>query len=132
MFTSGDVREWLPSLTEQEAFHLAAEATAALALYAPCINTYDNPAWPLAQGTIRRILLADEVATTSVGIESETNGPFVTRYVKRGPLLLTDADIGVLRNLCAETSGSAAPGGLPRGTFPAPFPMDGLFVERRR
>ena len=131
MFTSGDVREWLPSLTEREAADLAAEATAALALYAPCINTYDNPAWPLAQGAIRRILLADEVATSSVGVESETNGPFVTRYVKRGSLLLTDADIGVLRSLCAEAP-SAASAGLPRGTFPDPFPMDGLFVERRR
>lgn len=125
----GMVQEWLPSLSVEAAISLASEASAALRVYAPCVNPdVDSDARTLAVGAMRRILQAAEIVPT--GVRVETRGPLSTTYWARGNLLLSGADVAELQALCDRVDGTRV-GGLPRGSFPAPPCWDGLFVDRR-
>lgn len=120
-----DVARWAPFLDPADIDDVTAEANAAVARHAPCIDGSDFAVVALARGALRRILQA----SASYGVEYEQIGPFRLGGSSRGPLLLTAADIGSLQALC---SGASLTPDLPAGAFPPPPCNVGLFPDRRR
>ena len=129
IITRGMVQGWLPSLTETDAEALAQEASAALRVYAPCVDPDgDSDAKRLAVGAIRRILQTAQIVP--LGVKVEVRGPLSTTYWDRSNLLLSTDDERALTALCSRVTG-VAPAGLPAGDFPAAPNTHGLFAERR-
>lgn len=127
MIEPSDITRWAPSLSAEDVIDITEEANAAIRVHAPCVLAGSADILTLARGIIRRAVQSD--SSIPVGVDSETIGPFTARFRARGKVLLSASDIAELRGLC-DAPPTNSGGVLPRGSFPVPVSLDGLFESR--